>query len=374
MFKKILNAVVQLCLLCFISLTASADVALRVVCSGSDEGAVVYINDKKQGACPNDFFVEAGDIQFRAVKIVDADHEQVYEEHFFIEAGGVKKIKVSLSKARLNAAAIKQQNLAKLNKEKQFAALTLAEAQTGDIDAMNSIALLYEQGKGVMKSLKESEYWKAEAIKVQQHHAVMKVLNKARQSDVQAIDELIDIYTTGKGVKADALKAQQWKDKKTAILQAQDELHAQEVLKKAEAGDLDAMKAIAGLYQSGNGLERSDSKAKDWQDKYSDLKTKQDFQASKDAELQAMKDELESADYFFALNLAFKNLKETYDEGDAIWVSMATISLPSMAVSTVVDLLSAPYRTTQQVMLENEIDLHVAKWGNPNSMVAKSKP
>lgn len=370
--KKILNTVVQLCLLCFISVTASADVALRVVCSDSDEGAVVYINDKKQGTCPNDFFVESGDIQFRAVKIVDEDHEQVYEESFFIKDDGVKKIKVSLSKSRLNAAAIKRQHLAKLKFEKQLAESTLVEAQKGDIEAMNSLAGLYEQGKGFTKSLNQSDYWKNKAIETQQYNDAMAVLSKAEQSDLQAIDEVIDIYTAGKGFKTDAGKAKQWRNKKMAILNAQDEQHAKNVLKKAEAGDLDAMKVVASLYQSGKGFEQSESKAKEWEDTYSEVKSQQDYQEGKAAELQAMKDEHESTDYFFALNLAYVNLKAQFDEGDSIWVPFATISAPSMAVSTVADLLSAPYRTTEQIMLQNEIEAHAAQWGAPDSMVGKS--
>ena len=366
--KKILNAVTQVCVLSLISISVYADVALRVVCSGADQGAIVYINDTKKGACPNDFFVESGDIQFRAVKVVDADNEQTYEENFFIEDGGVKKIKVSLSTPQLTAAAIKRMHMAKLNQEKQLAETTLEQARKGDVDAMNSLVVLYEQGRGLIQNTEKSNYWRAKAKNVQLNNHAMAVLAQAEQGQLHAIDEMIDIYAAGKGLEVDAEKAQQWRDKKDAILKAKDERIAQDMLQKAQAGDLSAMQTVAGLYKSGKGFEQSSSKAQEWEDNYLNALNQQKMLEKKEFEIQNKREEIKSIDYF----MGFHAMQDIMKESDGILAVFTITLLPTMVLTTVSDLLSAPYKTTKQIMLQNEIDAHAAQWGAPNSMVSKA--
>ena len=367
--KKILKTVTQMCLLCFISLTAHASVALRVACSGNDQGAVIYVNNTKKGVCPNDIFVEGGDIQFRAVKVVDEDHERIYEENFFIVDGDVKKIKVSLSKPQLSAAAIKRIRIAKLKQEKQLAEETLEQARNGDVNAMNSLVVLYEQGKGLTQSAEKSDYWRAKAKSVQLYNHAMYVLAQAEQGKLNAMDEIIDIYAAGKGVAVDADKAQFWRDKRDAIRKAKYERVAQELLKKAQAGDMDAMQSVSAAYRAGDGLEHSVAKAEEWEKKYSLALEEYRLSLLKESELTQKEEDLANIEFDTTINWINSQYSETQKQS---WLMFMT-ALPSFVTGSIIDGILSPYKTTKQTMLENEIEAHAAQWGAPDSMLANAR-
>ena len=178
----------QVSVLCLISVSAYSNVALRIACSGNNQGAVIYINNTKKGGCSDTIFVEGGELQLRAVKAVDEDYERIYEENFFIEDGSVKKIRVYLSKPQLSAAAIKRRHIAKLKQEKQLAEEALEQARNGDVNAMNSLVVLYEQGKGVTQSTEKTNYWRAKTKNIQPYNHAIVVRDQAKQGNDQEIE------------------------------------------------------------------------------------------------------------------------------------------------------------------------------------------
>lgn len=367
-FNKTVNTVIKVSLLWFISMASYGDVALRVVCLESDQGVTIYINDKKKGSCPNDVITEAGEINLRAVKIVDADHEQVFEESFVMADEDVKKVRVRLSETRLNAAAVKRKVAARLQQEKQDAEAALLKARGGDVDAMNALVTFYEVGLGLPKNIEKSEYWKNKAIQTTQYNNAMRILQQAENGDMHAIDKIIDIYAQGDGLTADSEKAQKWRDKKVEILNAVDKEFALAALKKAQAGDLSAMQTVAGLYKSGKGFEQSSGKAQEWEENYLNALNQQKMLEKKELEIQNKREEIKNIDYF----MGFHAMQDIMQESDGILAVFTITLLPTMVLTTVSDLLSAPYKTTKQIMLQNEIDAHAAQWGAPNSMVSKA--
>lgn len=109
------------------------------------------------------------------------------------------------------------------------------------------------------------------------------------------------------------------------------------------------MNALANFYASGLGLEQSEEKSKEWKGKYIETVNEQKLREAKEKALKQMKAELNNMDYFPAFHL----FQETMQAGDGALAVFAITILPTATVSTVIDVITAPYRTTQQAMLEN---------------------
>lgn len=351
----------------FVTVGAHAEsAALRISCSGDNEGAVIYLNGKKKGECPDDFFVESGNINIRAVKVIDDDYERIFADDIYIE--DIKRVRVTLSEPRLNVKALERQRLATIQKNKKMASVALNKSKEGDVEAMNTLAGYYASGHGVEKSQTQSDYWKNKATETQQYNFAMQTIREAEKGDLKAVDKIINMYTTGDGIEADLEKAQQWENKKIELINVRDEYVAKNILIQAESGDLESMKTAASLYKTGKGVEQSEERSKAWEDSYNEAVNEQRLKEQKDAEIQQMKVELNNMDYFPAFHL----FQDVMQQGDGILAVFAITILPTATVSTVIDVITAPYRTTQQTMLENEIEAHAAVWGSPNSMVAKA--
>ena len=72
----------------------------------------------------------------------------------------------------------------------------------------------------------------------------------------------------------------------------------------------------------------------------------------KELEIQNKREEIKNIDYF----MGFHAMQDIMQESDGILAVFTITLLPTMVLTTVSDLLSAPYKTTKQIMLQNEID------------------
>lgn len=122
---------------------------LRIACEGDAAGAEVYIAGKFRGECPVDIQVAEGMLPLRVVKIVDAQHERVFEQDVRIGEGTIKKVEAVLSEPRLNAAAQKLQDnrLAAEKAEMAKREAMREEKIRAELDAV--LAVAREQGAEV---------------------------------------------------------------------------------------------------------------------------------------------------------------------------------------------------------------------------------
>ena len=196
----------------------------------------------------------------------------------------------------------------------------------------------------------------------------MSVLAQAEQGNASAIDEMIDIYSAGKGLPVDSEKAQYWLDKKDAIRQANEERQAQDMLQKAQSGDMNAMQAVSVAYRTGKGFEQSTAKAEEWEKKYLLALEEHRLSLQKESELRQKEEELANIQFDEFGKWVNSQYSETQKQS---MISFMT-ALPSFMTASTVDGIVSPYKTTQQTMLENESEANVAQWGAPDSMLAKA--
>ncbi len=113
--------------------------------------------------------------------------------------------------------------------------LTLAQhherAAAGDPTSMNRIAILYSQGKGVGQDAVKAMAWFQRA---------------AAAGSSAAMRNIGALYAAGRGVPRDASKAFTW------------------FQRAAEAGDVTAMAALGYLYEEGRGIEADVQQAIQW--------------------------------------------------------------------------------------------------------------
>ena len=100
---KLICCSVFLALLGSISMDVNAaGSVLKVKCEDKDVGAEISINEVFKGECPLTVQVEAGTVQLKLLKKVDASHEGVFEQTFRIGDGVIKNVEAVLS-VRLTA-------------------------------------------------------------------------------------------------------------------------------------------------------------------------------------------------------------------------------------------------------------------------------
>ncbi|MGE5525375.1 MAG: hypothetical protein ACM3SS_16805 [Rhodospirillaceae bacterium] len=150
----------------FLLVLASADAMaagslLRITCEGADARAEVTINGVFKGECPIDVQVNAGSIELRVVKRIDAERERLYEETFRIGDGVVKKVEASLTtqltaegaRRQRERDAARAQALAEERRRSEEALRELNRAaDAGDANAMAELAERYATGSGVPKN------------------------------------------------------------------------------------------------------------------------------------------------------------------------------------------------------------------------------
>ncbi len=83
---------------------------LRVACDGPAMGAEITINGSFKGECPIDVEVQAGTLDVRALKRLDGNREQRFQQSTGIGEGVVKRLDVQLGPPALNAAGQRLEN------------------------------------------------------------------------------------------------------------------------------------------------------------------------------------------------------------------------------------------------------------------------
>lgn len=86
-------------------------------------------------------------------------------------------------------------------------------------------------------------------------------MEKAEDGDTDAMRELAGYYRNGKGVSEDTDKAEQWATRAETL---DSKRLARKTLEQAEAGSVNAMQRMADLYESGDGVPQDDAKASEW--------------------------------------------------------------------------------------------------------------
>jgi hypothetical protein len=203
---------------------ANAASILRIKCHGSDEGEEIFLNNKFVGNCPLDVPAQAGVVNVLGKKMIDSDHERMFEKKITVVEGVPQRIEIILSEPRLTV-----EGERRLARREATAQLSLAEA--GDHEAMKKIAKYYFEGYGVEANIQKAKYWNQKA----EEGAARLQLQAAERGDVVAMKEMAVRYTAGAGVEKDSAKAQMWRKKANATELAQAEsLKAQEKQKKLD--------------------------------------------------------------------------------------------------------------------------------------------
>jgi len=291
------------------SLPVYADSLLRVQCEDEDAGAEIFLNGKFVGECPMDASVKEGTVQMRARKMVDADHEKVFEKKLRVVEGVSQRVELVMSASQLTAEARQRKAAAEV-------AAVLRAADAGDIDAMQKMAERYDAGIGVKKDPAQAAIWRdlAESATAQAE------LRAANAGDIEAMKNIERRYDTGLGVVKDHSQAQVWREKITV---AEHEKTVQENASKAQE--------MARIKQAQN-------KAKI--DRFS-----------------------------FTPQIDEVSRKQGRENNPIVYLTSGPISL---AVATIGDLLSLPTNTTELNKLKNEASLRPSTWGKPDSMIAKA--
>lgn len=353
-----------------ISTSAYAESALRVTCHGSNEGAMIYLNGEPKGSCSVDLFVPSGEMTLRAVKKVDNEHERVFEKTFFLADDSAKKIDVNLSRSQLTPAAKQQRLAAKLRKEQRRAQDALADAEQGDIQAMYSLSRYYRNGQGVTRNSEKAQFWRDKAVETERQNVAMATLKSAQAGNLESMEEIAHLYKKGRGVEQSDELAQMWIDKKTATIKAKEEQHAQKVLASAEHGDVNAMREMSELYKTGKGVDQSDKKSQRWSKRRQSALAKKAKKERKARELAQAKRELDEINYFGNVKEMGTSIANNTHNEEPITLTLGGAT--GMLAATVGDIISAPFRLTNQLFLQREISAQAAVWDAPKSMVAKA--
>jgi hypothetical protein len=185
--------------------THAAGSLLRVACDGADQGAEISINGVFKGECPLDIQVNAGTVQLRLVKRIDALRERVFQQEFRMGDGVVKKVEAVLSAPQWNAEglrlerereAVRQAAAAEAYRaDQELLAQQQRAAETGDTAAMVALAERHVSGAGVPKSDERATAWYRLAASAGNDLAKFKLsaLYKQRRNDadVQAVVRML---------------------------------------------------------------------------------------------------------------------------------------------------------------------------------------
>jgi len=348
---------------------ASAESVLRVKCKDSASDAAVFINGKSYGKCPADIFLDAGEISLRVVKTVDAERERVFETTLMLRDNRPEIVNVVLAPAQLNQKAAKVQ-----------AQEALQKAKEGDIAAMQQVSDFYEKGLGLVKSAENAEYWSRQAIDKQDENAARAILARAEAGDIDAMAQLATLYEQGQGVERSEAEAQFWQQKREQAITVLENQETSRVLALAKKGDIAAMQQMAEFYREGKGIDKSSEKAAEWEAKAAEEKVQQALAKANQKRKQEVEAELwgyqSGKAYLSGFIAAGKMVGMDAKAGDTSAASSIVTFSPTVLVVTAVglatDLVSAPFNATTHRQLQNELNARAAVWDKPNSMVAKA--
>lgn len=309
----------------------SAKAVVRIYCDEKDIGTKVFINNQEKGGCDDTLFLSPGRKKLRAVKAVDDEYEQVFEQDLNLFDGAVKRIDISLSDPKLTEVARKARQLKAQQQEEQTAQADLQAAQAGNIKAMKAVAQRFANGKGLQQNSEQAQYW-SEMAKFR--------IEKAKEEG------------------------------------AKEQFRAR--LKTARSGDVSAMESVARLYETGTGVEKNNYEAQRWrkkvetakqekinqkiaQRKREDMERKRIKAAAKRAEIE---EELREFTFFP------KTAEMTRGHRDPIQSTFNSVFL--LPMSLIFDIVSLPTGSTKKHKIKNKLATLPSRWAKPNSMIAKA--
>jgi len=323
--KKLLFVFVFLLFLPGISQAEDFETVVRLTCTPKDQGAQISINGSFKAECstggPVNIFIPAGSTRVEVKKMPDAYHEQIFTEHFTAVAGVPKRINVVLSEPQLNAAGREAEARDNFNEQ-------LAAAKNGDIAAMETVASLYSQGKGVKQDSNEASHWRQQLAVAKEVAAAEKDLKEAYGGKLEAMESMVKRYKTGQGVDKDEAAAGLWQEK---------------------ANDLKEKKRLQQLAA----------------EKRSRTISNQRSMESELAKVSYRKNQKAFDDWVGSMN----STGGASDAGKALVVSV--ISLPAIAGALVLDTVSFPTRVIERHKIKKKYEAHAGAWARPNSMLAK---
>lgn len=293
--------------------SAYAGSLLRVACYDDNEGATIYINGVNKGECSADVPVSAGSVTVQARKMVDAEHERVWQKTVEMLDNVPKRVEVQLSGPQLTAAAQRQ-------REEQAAKQRQAEAQAD--------------------------------------------LQTAKQNDVAAIERVIRRYQQGDGLKADAGQAKQW-------LLRLESAKAARVLAAAEGGSAEAMEDLVQRYEQGNGVTQDAAKARQWRERLATIHTQKQAEERRTT-LLAKKKEISFFETTLWAITGGKKLAQRDEMSGSTTFSFIILYLPAWLA---MDAASVPFKISEQKKIDKELEelaLRPAAWGNPDSLIARA--
>lgn len=267
---------------------AQADSLLRVMCADEDTDAVVSIDSDAIGNCPTLTAMPPGTYKVRVSKTLSGDREQFFEKQVTLIEGRPQSIDVELSAPQLTASGA-------LAKSRAHAEKIMAKANNGDLEAMNSLASLYDTGEGVDKDPAKAAQWRSRVVKEQFNAQQAEFLKK---------------------------------------------------LQLAQSGDVGAMYTVANLYDSGTGVVKDSGQAAIWRQK---------------AAVKNRDERLENAGFF--------SEARSYNFSDPGMFSCSTIFVP---ISILKGVTESPSVTSQQIKIRSEAVMRPSAWGKPDSMIARA--
>lgn len=300
----------------FVSVTAQADSMIRVKCDSKDAGAELFIDGKPVGTCSADIFVpKVGAVVLSAKKMVSADYEKVFSQQLVLEDGVAQRVQVTLSEPQMTASATQQ-------KLKTETTKTLQEAEAGSTEAMKAVAAFYDSGLGVEKNPAKAQFWREQA----ESTLAAEDLRAADTGNIEAMSRTAERFQEGRGMAQDLTKARDYRERAEAA--------KREAREKAEAAAREKAEAAA-----------REKLAQEWARQYSKR--------------------MEEADYFQYIKVGFDGMGNL----SLFELSYTPIVLP---IGTMLDLVSAPARTTEQNAIKNEAQYRASTWAKPDSMIARA--
>lgn len=186
----------------------------------------------------------------------------------------------------------------------------------------------------------------AGAVKAKAQANAAQVLESAQNGDVDAMNAMAALYDAGQGVDKSPTKAEHWRTMATQakLKVAQDEFLA--TVQRASGGDVAAMYAVANAYQFGNGVPQDPVKAAAWRQRAKDTSLNQQLQAN-----------------------GFFNDVKHYNFSDPGMFTSSTTLVPT---SLFIGVIESPSVTSRQMRIRSEAVMRPATFGNPDSMIARA--
>ena len=217
----------------------------------------------------------------------------------------------------------------------------------------------------------EARQKRKRAQQERERQAAELAMEKAEDGDTDAMRELAGYYREGKGIPEDPDKATKWLDTAESL---EAERAAEKTRGKAEDGNIDAMRQLAERYQSGNGVGQSPDKAEQWisRAKEAEAEARQaQEQAERIAEEKARNEKLQEQ---IDNTVYFETTNEFFDLAtDAPLAATLVLPLsPILTGFTVVEAAKAPTQSTRVARWRKQMTQRPAAFDNPDSMIARA--